>query len=234
MENHESDIHYHGPVVVFDLDDTLFSEREHAVSAYREVAGMPDLTTPALSERVVNVMTAALDNGSNPFDALDALLEGDRIGTFFTTAQRVEVYRRHRPHRLTLYPDALELLDSLRQRGIRCAIVTDGRSLTQRAKLKALGIADRFHPADIIISEESGHDKSEPDNFAAIVHHYPEASRFIYIGDNPAKDFDIPAMLGWDTVCLLTRGANIHPQTPSPELKTVASLCELINQINQF
>lgn len=234
MENHESDIHYHGPVVVFDLDDTLFSEREHAVSAYGEVACMPDLATPALSQRVVAVMTAALDCGHNPFDALAEMLEADRVCTFFTTQQRVEVYRRHRPRRLTLYPDALELLDALRQRGIRCAIVTDGRSLTQRAKLNALGIADRFHPADIIISEESGHDKSETDNFAAIVHHYPEASRFIYIGDNTSKDFVIPEMLGWETVCLLSRGYNIHSQNPAPGQKTVASLCELINQINQF
>jgi|GEM_PF-2129001 len=231
MANSVSDIYYHGPVVALDLDDTLYSEREHAVAAYRAVAAMPDIASPALSPRVVRVMAAALDRRENPFDALEEMLARDCIATLADTAQRVQVYRSCRPRRLTLYPDARKLLDALRDRGVRCAIVTDGRSATQRGKIRALGIEDRFHPGDILISGETGHDKTEPDNFTALVHHYPEASRFIYIGDNPAKDFDMPAMLGWDTYCLRSRPGNIHPQGECSNAVMVESLTDILDCI---
>ena len=227
MKPTPSDIYYHGPVVVFDLDDTLFSEREHALSAYREVCRMPDLCHPAVSRVAFEAMTTALDEGRNPFDALANALEERGIATVATTERRLDVYRSHRPASLTLYPDARRALDLLRDAGVRCAVVTDGRSLTQRAKIEALGIADRFHPADIRISEETGHDKSDPDNFVDIVHHYPEASRFVYVGDNPAKDFDTPAMLGWDTYCLRAREGNIHPQPDTDLATTVDSLVDV-------
>lgn len=231
MGNLVSDIHYHGPVVALDLDDTLYSEREHAVCAYRAVAAMPDIASPALSPRVIQVMTDALDRRENPFDALEQLLERDCIATLADTPQRVQVYRNCRPRCLSLYPDARKLLDALRDRGVRCALVTDGRSATQRGKICALGIEDRFHPQDILISGETGHDKTEPDNFAALVHHYPEASRFIYVGDNPAKDFVVPAMLGWDTYCLRSRPGNIHPQQECPDAVMVDSLTGILDNI---
>ena len=231
MGNMVSDIYYHGPVVALDLDDTLYSEREHAVAAYRAVAAMPDIASPSLSQRVVQVMTDALDRRENPFDALEEMLERDCIATLADIVQRVQVYRGYRPRRLTLYPDARELLDALRDRGVRCALVTDGRSATQRGKIRALGIEDRFHPQDILISGETGHDKTEPDNFAAVVHHYPEASRFIYIGDNPAKDFAMPAMLGWDTYCLRSRPGNIHPQGECADAVMIDSLTEILELI---
>jgi putative hydrolase of the HAD superfamily len=40
---------------------------------------------------------------------------------------------------------------------------------------------------------------------------YPSCT-YYYIGDNPAKDFVAPNRLGWNTVCLLDDGRNIHPQ----------------------
>ena len=35
---------------------------------------------------------------------------------------------------------------------------------------------------------------------------------YVYIGDNPHKDFITPNKLGWTTICLLDRGQNIHKQ----------------------
>ena len=64
-----------------------------------------------------------------------------------------------------------------------------------------------------------------------MVHHYPEASRFIYVGDNPAKDFVVPAMLGWDTYCLRSRPGNIHPQQECPDAVMVDSLTGILDNI---
>lgn len=219
------DIYYHGPVVVFDLDDTLFSEREHAVAAYGAVAAMDDIVSAGLGDRAMQVMTRALERRENPFDALQALLPGD-------TAARLDTYRSFTPRTLSPRPGTIETLRALTARGVRCALITDGRSHTQRAKIKALGIAEFFHPDDIIVSGETGHDKSETHNFAAIVHHYPEANRFIYVGDNPARDFYAPHLLGWDTYMLRAQAANIHLQGDAPDgTQTVENLAEVAEMV---
>jgi putative hydrolase of the HAD superfamily len=35
---------------------------------------------------------------------------------------------------------------------------------------------------------------------------------YIYIADNPNKDFITPNKLGWTSICLLDRGQNVHQQ----------------------
>jgi putative hydrolase of the HAD superfamily len=40
----------------------------------------------------------------------------------------------------------------------------------------------------------------------------PDEKRFVYIGDNPKKDFYWANRLGWTTIMLLDNGRNIHHQ----------------------
>ena len=37
-------------------------------------------------------------------------------------------------------------------------------------------------------------------------------TRYVYVGDNPRKDFLAPNSLGWFTVGIRSSGRNIHPQ----------------------
>jgi putative hydrolase of the HAD superfamily len=39
------------------------------------------------------------------------------------------------------------------------------------------------------------------------------AERYVYVGDNPAKDFIAPNQLGWITIGLRGNSRNIHTQT---------------------
>lgn len=223
-----ADIYYHGPVVAFDLDDTLCSEREHALQAYGAVAAMPG---PDCLPEARDVMARALAARENPFDALVAALAEAGIDSPTGIADWLAVYRAYEPERLTLYPDARETLTQLHDRGVRMAVITDGRIRTQRAKIRALGIEDFFHPADVLISEETGHDKHDADNFASLVHHYPEAKRFIYVGDNPAKDFEWPELLGWECYCLAAREGNIHPQDAPSAATVIPSLTLILDTL---
>ena len=88
-------------------------------------------------------------------------------------------------------------------------IITDGRSVTQRNKIEALGLEDTFD--DIIISEEFGSSKPSEENYLYFEKKYGN-SNFTYIGDNTVKDFVTPNSLGWNTLCLLDDGNNIHKQ----------------------
>jgi putative hydrolase of the HAD superfamily len=38
------------------------------------------------------------------------------------------------------------------------------------------------------------------------------AVNYIYIADNPKKDFITPNKLGWTSICLLDKGQNVHSQ----------------------
>ena len=85
---------------------------------------------------------------------------------------------------------------------MRLGLITDGRSNTQRAKIAALGLEKYFTPADIIISGETGQDKENQLPFRLMEERNPGETEFIYVGDNPAKDFRWPNRMGWETVQL--------------------------------
>ena len=89
------------------------------------------------------------------------------------------------------------------------SIITDGRSISQNNKIKALGLSHLAQ--NIIISEETGFEKPHVNNFKIIEKVYPD-KKFLYIADNTSKDFLAPNTLKWDTVCLLDNGQNIHKQ----------------------
>lgn len=232
----EPDINYHGAVVVFDLDDTLYKEADYRRSGFHAVADelAARYNLPASDLRMV--ADSAIDMKADPFETLFGFMEAMDRNVTETVQDLLPVYRNHFPE-ITLPAESRELLDHLRGKGVRMGLITDGRSVGQRNKIKALGIEEYFHPSDVVISEETGHDKSSADAFVRIVHHYPEASRFYYIGDNPAKDFLHPNMLGWNTVCLLdSASVNIHPQeftegSPSCPAQTVTSLTSLKSQL---
>ncbi len=213
------DISYHGVVLAFDLDDTLYPEYEYACGGFAAVAAYLETSGIADAEVSAKAMQQALRAGKNPFEALglpDNILQSH-------IEKMLHEYRAHKPV-IHLRTGMAELLSEAASQGVVMAIITDGSSSRQRAKITALGIEHYFRPGDILISEEQGCDKHEALMFRQLVDNYPEASRFIYVGDNPAKDFYWPNLIGWTTVCVLDNGYNIHPQifsgTPSdPQIK---------------
>lgn len=197
-------------LAAFDLDDTLYAERDFLRSAWREIARMA-----ASRYRGTDYADclAAMWTAENAFDGLISHLLARGNSNVPTAAELVEMYRSHRPDTLPFKPGAEQMLADLRSHGARIALITDGRVRTQMAKVEALRL-DRFiDPADIIISEAAGHDKTTAHNFERLQLAHHECSRMAYVGDNPAKDFVNPRRLGWTTIALLDHsGANIHPQ----------------------
>jgi putative hydrolase of the HAD superfamily len=100
-------------------------------------------------------------------------------------------------------------LEKLLSQGTEMSLITDGRSITQRNKLRALGIETFFK--NIVISEEVNSEKPSEYNFRMVMDN-KIAENFIYIADNPKKDFITPNKLGWTSICLLDRGKNVHQQ----------------------
>lgn len=182
-------------IFVFDLDDTLYSERDFEKSGIEYVYNYLEIRNQNLE--------FFLKNRSN---WIELIIENTSQN--ITVDFLLNLYRNHFPT-ITLFHDAKVFLDELISLKIEFSLITDGRSITQRNKLKALGIESIFNK--IIISEEIQSEKPSEVNFSMVVdqnHH----SNFVYIADNLKKDFYTPNKLGWTTICLLDRGQNIHKQ----------------------
>jgi putative hydrolase of the HAD superfamily len=191
-------------VVVFDLDDTLFYEIDFLHSAFKEIAKKIAFGTEIKESEVYNEMIDLYTAKQNVFETITK-----KYDTVIKAEDCLGMYRNHLPN-LSLSPDRKELLDKLQELKFSMGIITDGRSLQQRNKIKALGVEKYF--SDIIISEEFGSEKPSVNNYQYYQDIY-KASQFYYIGDNTKKDFVTPNQLGWITICLLDQGKNIHKQS---------------------
>ena len=222
-------------VVCFDLDDTLCKEIDYLKSAYREIAeyaaehchGCSD-PVAVLAQKAYEAMLAAYHEGQNAFEELNKFL-----GLYLPIADYLYIYRNHKP-KIALMEDVVQTLDALKAEGVRIGLITDGRSVQQRNKIEALGLGRWIENADTVVSEEFGSEKPALANYAYFMKHYPECQDFTYIGDNPRKDFIAPNALGWQTICLMDDGRNIHKQDFSSlsdqalPKKTIMSLKDLI------
>lgn len=187
--------------VVFDLDDTLYPEREFVRSGYRAVSNAIERAT---GETVFDRLIALADRQQpDPFG--DVLLH-HRIA--MSKQEMIDTYRDHEPD-LILADEVRNLLADLRSTGRMLGLLTDGRSRTQRNKIRALGLEEWID--EIVISKEFGSEKPAERNYR----HFERCfggRPCVYVGDNLAKDFLAPNRLGWQTVCVLDQGLHIHPQ----------------------
>lgn len=182
-------------IFVFDLDDTLYSERDFEKSGIEFVYNTFDIKHIKLESIV--------DNRKNWIEKII-----NDSNNQITLQMVLDIYRNHIPS-IQLYKDAKVFLEKLISQGNEMSLITDGRSITQRNKLRALGIESYFK--NIIISEEVNSEKPSEYNFKMVMNN-KHTENYIYIADNPNKDFITPNQLGWTTICLLDRGQNVHKQ----------------------
>jgi putative hydrolase of the HAD superfamily len=214
--------------IVFDLDDTLYPERQYAHSGYQAVAAafadrlkasfdLPErmkqlFDTPDRS-RVFNVILEEL-GVSDP----DSLVR-----------EMIEVFRNHKPQ-IELHADADAALSRLRS-DHKLGIISDGFSVAQHAKIDALGLRARVD--EIIVTDDWGREfwKPHPRAFEEMSKRLdvPHAS-CVYIADNPAQDFVAPNALGWQTL-FVNRPDGVHTHNPSPPdgqpQRTITTLQEM-------
>jgi putative hydrolase of the HAD superfamily len=98
-------------------------------------------------------------------------------------------------------------MNHIKEKDGKIGMITDGRSATQRNKLKALGVYNYLDV--IIISEEIGSEKPSEQNYRLIEKELGCTTNY-YLADNFKKDFVTPNNIGWKTIGLLDNGLNIH------------------------
>lgn len=176
--------------VIFDLDDTLYSEKQYVRSGYKAVAKL--LGDEALADK----LWIYFENGK---PAIDELL--NELGCMGRKEKCLEAYREQIPE-ITLYDGVSELIQKLKSEGIKVGIITDGRVSGQKRKLQALGLDKLID--DIIITDELGGTQfRKPCDIAFRIMQHRWSIPFeqiVYVGDNAEKDFQAPKQLGMRTL----------------------------------
>lgn len=179
--------------LIFDLDDTLYSEKEYVRSGFKKVgeflSDIPD---------VEKKLWKYFENGKS---AIDELLMHEGIYTETLKEECLKLYRFQSPS-IHLYPGVAQMLLNLNKSGYLLGIITDGRPEGQKAKVDALRI--RAYMNKIVITDELGGVKARKPNPAAFYFIQKELGisyqEMCYIGDNIKKDFIAPEQLGMQCI----------------------------------
>jgi putative hydrolase of the HAD superfamily len=183
---------------VFDLDDTLFPERQYVQSGFRAVSAYLH-DKGLVGQDVFSAMWRRFNAGEHSLVFNSVLEEYGIVPQKNLIDELVMVYRKHRPE-ISLYPDARAVLAYFHGRK-PLALLSDGYLQTQTAKLAALGIEHYF--SAIVLTDQLGRDcwKPSPAGFAEIMQTLGnKPTEYVYIGDNPNKDFAAPRQLGWQSI----------------------------------
>jgi carbamoyl-phosphate synthase large subunit len=220
------------PVVIFDLDDTLYPEADFVSSGHRAVAERVWRDWEVDIEPELRRRFAAGHRGDLMSTALAAL--GVQVPKDYVGKVLVPVYREHEPA-IRPYIDTVPVLTELRARHHKLALLSDGWAAVQRRKLAALGIAGLFD--EIVITDELGRDAWKPslmgfDRILAALRVAGNAA--MYVADNPLKDFLGPHRLGMHTVRIVRpgteHGAALAPTPEHSPQRMIRALSELLSQ----
>jgi len=198
--------------VVFDLDDTLYPELRFSLSGYAAVATAVAAETGMPGNVLYRFLVRRYRTHGRE-GLLQALCAAFALPRH-EVPRLVEIIRTHRP-RLRLPRPSREVLGTLRARGHRLGILTNGLPSTQRGKVRALGIEDLV---DVVIyaAEHAPEGKPAPVCFATVLARLDVAAgRAAFVGDHPEKDIAGAAAAGLRPIWL--PGRRLDPAPPAAE-----------------
>lgn len=231
--------------ILFDLDDTILPGFARPDMAWREVVGAlveaarvgavveairarsrefwadPErhrqwrMTMPAARRKIVADACAALAaTGRQAPDAAAAEAIADRFTAYLDDAT-------------SILPDAFHVLDELRRRGFRLALITNGASAPQRAKVERFDLAHRF---DLVqIEEEAGVGKPEPAAYLRAMAKLGVAAHETWmVGDNLEWEVVAPQRLGIFAVWADLHGRGLPPGSDVRPDMIVRTLSDLL------
>lgn len=213
--------------ICFDLDDTL-TDRRHTLTRFSR-RFMRDFA-PRLASMDSSIIAAAIaradGGGYRPRQEVAADLAAclswrdppgaDALFTYWhKTFPRVSAARA----------GALATLAALRALGLRLALVTNGGTVAQNAKIDALGIR-RFFDA-ILISDDVGVAKPDPHIFHRAVESLDlSPAQVWHVGDHPINDALGAARAGLSAVWL--RAIQPWPDVYPPPIYQIDRLAQLM------
>lgn len=197
---------------VFDVDDTVYLERDYVKSGFNAVGEYIETLTgnPYFGETCWTIFQSGVRG-----DVFDRALRSLQIKDDLASVSRlVNLYRSHTPA-IFCEESIIQVLKQLKN-NFDLSVITGGPLEPQRHKVSALGLeslCDR-----VVFSGMYGPllDKPHPWSWKEIEKRTGFLrSELIYFGDNPSKDFDAPLKLGWRTMRVRQQNS-LHETRPTP------------------
>lgn len=199
--------------VAFDLDDTLYPEREYVLSGFRAVAAWAHTNLNIPAEKGVDSLSRLFSEGVRG-DTFNRWLFLHQVEPKASLIDKlVHIYRSHEP-KIKPFPEVPTLLSTLKKK-YRLGLISDGHLSVQQSKLNALHLASFFDA--IVLSDEWGRDYWKPSTrpFEIILGKLGvEGKDAVYVGDNPLKDFLGARRLGMTAVWVRRPGGEYSHLTP--------------------
>ncbi len=169
--------------ILFDLDDTILSAYGRPEPAWLAIAEefASQLAPLSPAEAVTEIMAQSRIFWADPGDhrywrmrlfaarretvarAFKALADAGRpapsIGVANALADRFSAWREEQ---ISLFPDAHEVIDALKARDLKLALVTNGEAGLQRATISRFDLARRFDHVQIEGEHALANPRSEP------------------------------------------------------------------------
>lgn len=215
-------------VVLFDLDDTLYLERDYIKSGFSVVSNFISKKIEIKEQEIyLKILALFNENSKNVFN---------RLLDFYHIEYKekdimeiVEVYKNHFPN-IKLLEESKTLIKELKNEGYKLGIITDGDKVQQNLKIKALNLNNYFDK--IIVTDELGEDRKywKPHKLSyELMKDFFEVeyNQMIYIGDNLSKDFKAPLKLGIKSIYIYRKEGIYNQVNLNKEIATILNLNEL-------
>ncbi len=230
--------------ILFDLDDTLISAHLHPRKAWTQALetceGLPaDLVSAEVAATIhaharwfwsdpvrhkegrLDILSARKTILERAFSELGHFADGDlvdRLGRHFT---------EQRTRDTKLFPDAVETLEGLKDRGVRLGLITNGNAVEQRAKVERFDLERHF--AHVQIEGEVGFGKPEERAYAHALERLGTSVEETWIvGDNLDWEVIVPQRLGFYAIWRDPVGKGLPDGTAARPDRILTRLNELL------
>lgn len=174
-------------IIVFDLDDTLYSEIEFVKSGFLCVSKILSSVVKQNESKIYNELLTIMQREGRG-RVFDTYLAHHNIFSKKLLKQLVTEYRKHKP-KIALPLESSIILQEL-QLKYSLYLVTDGHKLVQENKILALGLQPYFKR--VFITHRYGLAASKPSLKCFEIIKNSEGvewNKIVYVGDDPNKDF---------------------------------------------
>lgn len=216
-------------VIVLDLDDTLYLERDYAYSGFRAVGHWVESQFGPTG--FGDHCRSLFDSGVRGTVFNQALQRFELSRDELIVRQLLTVYRTHYPA-IQLLPDSLEFLRKWRDSSF-VALISDGPLVAQRQKVRALDLEKWLDLC--VLTDVWGKPYWKPclRAYQEVQHYFrAEPRQCVYVADNPKKDFIACHQLGWRSVRLRRRHGLHGRATATADRGADHEICTL-DEMNQ-
>lgn len=226
--------------VFFDLDDTLHDSQHSFEQTVKKL--FPKVASQLTMNALYIKFREASDllwkdyvEGNMPLSdlrtkriimamkSLDMTIDAELANLF---QKQYEYYQNH----LKLFPEVLDLLKVLKQKGILVGMITNGPVEHQHKKISSLQLTDHIPRHLIYVSDGVGVAKPNPDIFHYVknrVNLMPE--ELLYVGDSWENDIVGSSKAGWKSLWFNHR--NREPETNHEPLAVIHNLTTILEYV---